>query len=82
MANQRPKWDDFAPEYALLGGILSLAVRDALQTTNEALQRDAWQFLQICAPTVAERLRKQANYFPDKQAGTETNTGGKNGSMA
>ena len=58
MATQRNKWDDFAPEHALLGGIVERAVRDALQTTNEALHRDAWEFLQICAPTVADKLLK------------------------
>jgi hypothetical protein len=82
VANQQNKWEGFEPEYALLGGVLKQAVKDAEQTANEGLQVEAWGFLEICAPTVAERLRKQVNYFPDKQAGTETNTGGEDGSMA
>ncbi len=82
MANQQNKWEGFEPEYALLGGIVKQAIRDSRQVSDGKLRREAWQFLQICAPTVAERLRKQVNYFPDKQAGTETNTGGEDGSMA
>jgi len=76
VANKGNQWDGFDPEFALLGGVLKQAVKDAEQTANESLQMEAWQFLQICAPTVAERLRKQANYFPDKQAGTETENRG------
>ncbi len=58
MANQRNKWDGFDPEYALLGGVLKQAVKDTLQTANESLQVEAWQFLEICAPTVADKVRK------------------------
>jgi len=58
VANQRNKWDGFEPEYALLGGVLKQAVKDAEQTDNESLQVEAWQFLEVCAPTVAAKLRK------------------------
>jgi hypothetical protein len=58
VANKGNQWDGFDPEFALLGGVLKQAVKDALQTANESLHRDAWQFLEICAPTVAEKLRK------------------------
>jgi hypothetical protein len=55
------KWDGFEPEYALLGGVLKQAVKDTLQTANESLQVEALEFLQICAPTVADKLRKRAD---------------------
>jgi hypothetical protein len=61
VANQQNKWDGFEPEYALLGGVLKQAVKDAEQTDNEGLQVEAWQFLEICAPTVADKLRKRAD---------------------
>ena len=51
------RWDsDFEPELRLLGGIIKQAVKDAKQTANGALRREAWEFLEVCAPTVAERL--------------------------
>ena len=53
------KWDGFEPELALLGGILQQACRDALQTANERLHAEAWEFLHVCAPDVAERLHTQ-----------------------
>ena len=52
------KWDGLEPEFALLGGILKQACRDATQTANERLRVEAWQFLDVCAPDVAQRLRK------------------------
>ncbi len=58
MANQRNKWAGLDPEYALLGGIVKQAMWDAKQTSDEKLRREAWQFLEICAPTVAEKVRK------------------------
>lgn len=53
------KCGDFEPEHALLGGVLRQACRDALQTANERLRVEAWEFLDVCAPYVAERLRRQ-----------------------
>lgn len=53
------KWGDLEPEEALLGGVLQQACRDALQTANPALSREAWEFLEVCAPDVAARLRQQ-----------------------
>jgi len=53
------RWDGLDPEYALLGGILQQACKDALQTDKPALRVEATQFLQICAPTVANRLLAQ-----------------------
>jgi hypothetical protein len=58
MATQRNKWDGLEPEYALWGGILHQAVRDATQTTEERMRLEAWQFLEVCAPTVADKLRE------------------------
>jgi hypothetical protein len=58
MAYQRNKWDGLEPEYALWGGVLHQAVRDATQTTEERLRVEAWEFLEVCAPTVADKLRK------------------------
>jgi hypothetical protein len=55
------KWGDLEPEEALLGGVLQQACRDALQTTNERLRLEAWEFLEVCAPMVADRLRNQNN---------------------
>lgn len=52
------KWGDFEPMYALIGGVLQQAVRDAVQMNNEKLRVEAWDFLEICAPLVAERLHK------------------------
>jgi hypothetical protein len=53
------KWGNLEPEEALIGGVLQQACRDALQTVNPALSREAWQFLEVCAPTVAHKLRQQ-----------------------
>jgi hypothetical protein len=39
--------------------MLPQAERDALQTEDPALSREAWDFLAICAPGRAERLRRQ-----------------------
>ncbi len=58
MANQRNKWAGLDPEYALLGGIVKQAIRDSRQVSDGKLRREAWQFLQICAPTVAEKVQK------------------------
>ncbi len=73
MATQRTKWDDFEPEMGLLGGIVERAVRDALQTSNPAIRMEAWQFLEICAPTVADRLRKPIPDMHQKHTGTTFN---------
>ena len=53
------KWDDFEPELALLGALLQQACKDALQTRDAALRTEAWNFLDTCAPDVAEKLRTQ-----------------------
>ncbi len=53
------RWDGLAPEYVLLGGILRQAVRDAEQTSNERLQVEAFEFLQVCAPTVAGKVKSR-----------------------
>jgi hypothetical protein len=53
------KWGDLEPEEALIGGVLQQACRDALQTANERLRLEAWEFLEGCAPVVAQKLRKQ-----------------------
>lgn len=53
------KWDGLEPEFALLGGVLQQACRDATQTANERLRLEAWEFLEVCAPDIAERLRKR-----------------------
>ncbi len=53
-------WKGLAPEYALLGGILKQAIRDSRQLSDGKLRREAWQFLQNCAPVVAEKVGKGA----------------------
>jgi len=52
------KWGDLDPEYVLLGGVLRQACKDAVQTAKPALSVEAWTFLQVCAPTVADKLLK------------------------
>jgi hypothetical protein len=39
--------------------MLPQAERDALQTEDPALSREAWDFLEVCAPGRAKRLRRQ-----------------------
>ncbi len=58
VANQQNKWAGLDPEFVLLGGILKQAIRDSRQVSDGKLRREAWQFLQVCAPTVAEKVRK------------------------
>jgi hypothetical protein len=58
MANQQNKWAGLEPELVLLGGILKQAIKDSKQVSDGKLRREAWQFLEICAPTVAEKVRK------------------------
>lgn len=53
------RFSDLEPEYALLGAVLKQACRDATQTAKPALSVEAWQFLEICAPTLAVKLSKQ-----------------------
>jgi hypothetical protein len=53
------KWKGLEPEYVLLGCIVRQAMWDAKQTSDKKLRREAWQFLETVAPTVAERLRNQ-----------------------
>jgi len=65
------KWGDLEPEYVLLGGVLRQACRDALQTAKPALSVEAWEFLQICAPTVADRLSNQHQNNTEKVAITD-----------
>jgi hypothetical protein len=45
-------WKGLDPEEALLGGILKQAIRDSRQLSDGKLRREAWQFLQNCAPVV------------------------------
>ncbi len=52
------KWKGLEPEFALLGATLKQAVRDARQSRNPALQIEAFEFLQNCAPTVAGKVKK------------------------
>jgi hypothetical protein len=52
------KWAGLEPELVLLGGILKQAIKDSRQVSDGKLRREAWQFLQVCAPTVAEKVRK------------------------
>jgi GNAT superfamily N-acetyltransferase len=42
----------------LLGATLKQAIRDSKQVSDGKLRREAWEFLQICAPVVAEKVRK------------------------
>jgi hypothetical protein len=51
-------WDNCEPEFVLVGHIVHLACKDALQTKNEGRQKEAWEFLESFAPDIAERLRK------------------------
>ncbi len=51
-------WGSLDPEFALLGGILKQAIRDSKQASDEKLRREAWKFLEVCAPTVAEKVRE------------------------
>jgi hypothetical protein len=60
-------WKGLEPEEALLGGILKQAIRDSRQVSDGKLRREAWQFLQNCAPDVAARLRRQAKQNHEKQ---------------
>ncbi len=53
-------WKGLEPEYALLGGILKQAIRDSRQVSDGKLRREAWEFLQNCAPVVAEKVGKGA----------------------
>jgi hypothetical protein len=39
--------------------VLPRTVVDVQQTSDPALAAGAWEFLEICAPLVAERLKKQ-----------------------
>jgi hypothetical protein len=55
------KWKGLEPEYVLLGGIVKQAIRDSEQASDEKLRMEAWEFLQVCAPTVADKLRKRAD---------------------
>jgi hypothetical protein len=52
------KWKGLEPEYVLLGGIVKQAIRDSEQASDEKLRMEAWEFLEVCAPTVADKLRK------------------------
>ncbi len=58
------KWKGLEPEYVLLGGILKQAIRDSKQASDEKLRREAWDFLEVFAPKVAERLRNQQAQYP------------------
>jgi hypothetical protein len=60
VASQRNKWSGLDPEFALLGGIVKQAIRDSRQVSDGKLRREAWQFLQVCAPVVAEKVGKGA----------------------
>lgn len=53
------KWDDFEPMDALIGGVLQQAVKDAQQTSNQKLHTEAWEFLEVCAPDVADHLKRK-----------------------
>ncbi len=64
------KWKGLEPEYVLLGGIVKQAIRDSEQASDEKLRMEAWEFLQVCAPTLADKLRKATREFPDKQGRT------------
>ncbi len=55
MADDR--WGDLDPEFILVGRIVQIACKDALQTRNEKLRQEAWEFLEMCAPSIAHRLR-------------------------
>lgn len=50
---------DLDPEFALLGALLQQTIRDATQRANAKLRAEAWEFLELCAPMVAERLREK-----------------------
>ncbi len=58
MANHTSKWSGMDSEFALLGATLQQAICDATQTRNERLKIEAWEFLEICAPTVAAKLEQ------------------------
>ncbi len=50
-------WDDLDPEYILVGRIVQLACKDALQTKDERLRIEAQEFLLSFAPEIEQRLR-------------------------
>ncbi len=53
----RKRWDICEPEFTLIAHMVHRAVRDALQTSNEGLSDDAWNFLDSFVPELAQRLR-------------------------
>jgi hypothetical protein len=53
--------DELEPMDRLVAGIMRRAVADARQAADPALAQEAWLFLEVCAPTVAEKLRRQIN---------------------
>ena len=55
----RTQLTDLDPELALLGALLQQTVKDATQRANAKLRAEAWEFLEVCAPTVADRLREK-----------------------
>lgn len=59
MCSPRSTDDEVDAVYRLVAGIMRRAVADARQTANPELAQEAWQFLEICAPTVAEELRRR-----------------------
>ncbi len=57
MSTSNRRWDDCEPEFVLVGHIVHLACKDALQTKNDGLHKEAWDFLDSFAPDIAQRLR-------------------------
>lgn len=51
--------DSGDPYEALLCKLLLVSVKDARQTRNQQLRREAWMFLRHVAPAVAKRLMKE-----------------------
>ena len=61
----------------LIVAVMRRAVADAMQGADLALARDAWEFLEICAPTVAEELRRQVHRVNPKARATRQEFGKK-----
>ncbi len=57
MGTKRTQWDGCEGEFVLLANVVHLACKDALQTRNERLSEEAWDFLDKFAPDIAQRLR-------------------------
>jgi hypothetical protein len=53
----RKRWDICEPEFTLIAHMVHRAAKDALQTRNEGLSDEAWNFLDSFVPELARKLR-------------------------